>query len=91
MREINAQRVIVTMRDGTVFQGLTNIGSARRVSDFLRKVESMFIVLFDAVKAEGQEDKKVYFINKHHILWVEPLEVSQELEMQEELAMDGPE
>ena len=91
MRDINAKRVIVTMRDGTVFKGLINIGSARRVSDFFRKAESMFIILFDAVKAEGQEDEKVYFINKHHILWVEPIEVSREMEIHEELTLDSPE
>ena len=91
MRDINAQRVIITMRDGTVFQGLINIGSARRVSDFFRKAESTFIVLFDAVKAEGQEGEKVYFINKHHILWVEPIEVSREMEMHEDFTMDRPE
>ena len=91
MRDMNAQRVIITMRDGTVFQGRTNIGSARRVSDFFRKAEGMFIILFDAVKGEGQEEKKVYFLNRNYILWVEPGEVEHELEMREELAMDGPE
>lgn len=91
MRDMNAQRVIVTMKDGTAFQGLINIGSARRMSDFFRKLDGMFIVLFDAVKAEGQEEKKVYFLNKNHILWVEPSEVARALEMHEELAMDGPE
>ncbi len=51
----------------------------------------MFIVLFDSVKAEGQAAKKVYFLNKHHILWVEPLEISKETQAHEDLAMDGPE
>ncbi len=91
MRDINAQHVIITMRDGTVFEGLANIGSARRVSDFFRKVETMFIVLFDAVKAEGQEEKKVYFINKNHIMWIEPTEISQEIEIHRELRMDETE
>jgi hypothetical protein len=33
----------------------------------------LFIVLFDARKGEDSE-KKVYFINSNHILWVEPSE-----------------
>ncbi len=73
MKEMNARRVIITMIDGSVFLGCINIGSCRRLSDFLRKPESMFLVTFDASKGEGKE-KSIYFLNWNHILWVEPSE-----------------
>ncbi len=71
MKDLNAKQVIVAMADGTVFRGQTNIGSSRRVSDFFKKGESLFIVLFEASIGEGTA-KDVYFINKSHILWVKP-------------------
>ena len=74
MREMNAQRVIITMRDGSVFRGYINIGSSRRLSDFFRKPDSSrFVVMFDTTIGESEE-KGVYFLNWNHILWVEPQE-----------------
>ncbi len=75
MREMNVRQITVTMTDNSVFQGSLNVGSCRRLSDFFRKPENLFIVLFDARKGEDSE-KKVYFINLHHILWVEPNEAT---------------
>lgn len=78
MREMNAQRAIVTMKDGTVFRGSINIGSCRRLSDFFRKMDSgQFVVMFEATAGQSTE-KKVYFLNWNHILWVEPNELSGE-------------
>ena len=75
MREMNAQHVIITMRDKSVFRGYINIGSCRRVSDYFRKSDSSpFIVMFDTTMDENKE-KKVYFLNWNHILWVEPDEL----------------
>ena len=54
MREMNARKVIITMIDGTVFRGSINIGNSRRISDHLRKNESMF-VLFDATQGDEAE------------------------------------
>ncbi|MFZ0929380.1 MAG: hypothetical protein WAN11_12310 [Syntrophobacteraceae bacterium] len=72
MREMNAQRVNITMRDGSVFRGYINIGSCRRISDFFRKSDtSPFIVMFEAATGENKE-KGVYFLNWSHILWVQP-------------------
>ncbi|MHC1726402.1 MAG: hypothetical protein AB9866_10395 [Syntrophobacteraceae bacterium] len=71
MREMNAQEIIITMRDGSVFRGLINMGSCRRLSDFFRKIEATFIVLFDATVGEGSE-KGVYFLNRTNILWAKP-------------------
>ena len=73
MKEMNLRQVTITMIDNSVFRGCLNISSCRRLSDFFRKPESLFIVLFDARKGEDSE-KKVYFINSNHILWVEPSE-----------------
>ena len=78
MREMNAQRVNITMRDGSVFRGYINIGSCRRLSDFFRKPDnSPFIVMFEATIGESEE-KSVYFLNWNHILWVEPDEVGRQ-------------
>jgi hypothetical protein len=74
MREINARRVNITMRDGSVFRGYVNVGSCRRVSDFFRKSDiGPFIVMFETAVGESEE-KSVYFLNLNHILWVEPNE-----------------
>ncbi len=70
MREMNTRKIIVTMTDGTVFRGSINIGSSRRISDYFRRNESMF-VLFNATLDHGA-DKEVYFLNTRHILWVKP-------------------
>jgi hypothetical protein len=78
MREMNARRVNITMRDGSVFRGYINIGSSRRISDFFRKPDnSPFIVMFEAAIGESKE-KSVYFLNLNHILWVEPSEDDRE-------------
>ncbi|SPF46701.1 conserved hypothetical protein [Syntrophobacter sp. SbD1] len=78
MREINAHRVTITLRDGSVFRGSINIGSSRRLSDFFRKSDnSPFIVIFDTTVGQNKE-KGVYFLNWNHILWVEPNEVDDQ-------------
>jgi len=75
MREMNAQHVIVTMRDKSVFHGFINIGACRRLSDFFRKPDDTpFIVLFNTTVGESKEEG-VYFLNWNQILWVEPNEV----------------
>jgi hypothetical protein len=77
MREMNAHQVTIGMRDGSVFRGYINIGSNRRLSDFFRKSESPFIIVFETTIGEGKE-KGVYFLNWHHILWVEPGEAESQ-------------
>jgi hypothetical protein len=70
MREMNANKVVVRLVDGTLLRGKTNIGNARRLSDFFNKTDSLFLVFFD-VSMEDQEGG-VVFINRHHIMWVKP-------------------
>lgn len=75
MREMNAHCVTITMRDGSVFHGYINIGSCRRLSDFVTKADaSTFVVMFETTIDESKE-KNVYFINRDHILSVRPNEM----------------
>jgi hypothetical protein len=75
---MNARRVNITMRDGSVFRGYINIGSCRRISDFFRKTDNNpFVVMFETAIGESEE-KGVYFLNLNHILWVEPNEDDRE-------------
>jgi hypothetical protein len=89
MREMNAHRVIITMRDGTVFRGYINIGSSRRLSDFFRKPDgSPFVVVFEATSGENKE-KSVYFLNWSHILWVEPGELDESTSFPDGIASES--
>ncbi len=56
--------------DGSTIQGKVNLGVKERVSDLFTKSEQGFIVLVDATTKEGAG--KVLFVNKNHIVWVEP-------------------
>jgi len=89
MREMNAQQITITMRDKSVFRGYINIGSCRRVSDFFRKSDNNpFIVMFDATVDEGKE-KKVYFLNWSHILWVEPDELEEGVRLPANMVLES--
>jgi hypothetical protein len=79
MREMNSRKVIISMVDGTVFRGYTNIGTSRRLSDFFRKSENVFLVLFDSSIGNGT-GKDVYFINKDHIVWAAPDENASDMQ-----------
>jgi small nuclear ribonucleoprotein (snRNP)-like protein len=69
-REI--RRIIVKTADGATFVGKVNIGLKKRVSELFTKTSNQFIVLFDAEHSSGMG--KTFFINKDHIVWVEPEE-----------------
>ncbi len=89
MREMNAQRVIVTMRDGSVFRGYINIGSCRRLSDFFRKSDNTpFLVMFETTMGESKE-KSVYFLNWSHILWVEPNKLDDRTQFSGSIALES--
>ena len=70
MRDVNAKSVIVMLGDGTIMKGKTNIGNARRVSDYFNKPDNLFLVFFD-VSLPGQESG-VIFVNRNNIVWVRP-------------------
>jgi len=68
--KVNTKRITIRTADGSTLCGQVNIGENERVSDVFTKTENPFVVLFDAVTPHGSG--RVFFINKSHIVWVEP-------------------
>ncbi|MDB9823012.1 hypothetical protein OAC89_04850 [Deltaproteobacteria bacterium] len=64
--------IIIMTSDGSALSGKVNIGIKERVSDLFTKTENPFIVLSDVEHKDGSA--KVFFVNKNHIVWVEPKE-----------------
>lgn len=71
MPPMNAKKVLLKLRDGTVLRGTTNIGNSRRLSDFFNRSDNNFIVLFD-VSMKSQCGEGVIFLNKNEILYAVP-------------------
>jgi len=67
-RELRA--ITIKTIDGSTIQGKINLGVKERVSDLFTKSEQEFIILVDATAKGGRG--KVLFVNKNHIVWVEP-------------------
>ena len=65
---------IITVKtvDGSTIRGKLNISSRERVSEVFTQGADPFIVLVDADTKEAQN--KTVFVNKSHIVWVEPEE-----------------
>jgi len=62
----------ITVRtiDGSTFNGKVNISPDQRVSDIFTKGNRSFIVMVDVTSIDTSG--KTRFINKDHIVWVEP-------------------
>jgi len=62
----------ITVRtiDGSTFNGKVNISPDQRVSDLFTKSGLSFIVMVDVTSIDTSG--KTRFINKNHIVWVEP-------------------
>ncbi|MDD9304668.1 MAG: hypothetical protein HUK40_20915 [Desulfobacter sp.] len=65
--------------DGTLINGQVNISrnhGYERLSDFISDKKDPFLVVFNATlydkTIENSEKNKTLFVNKTHILWVEP-------------------
>lgn len=56
--------------DGTTIQGKVNVAPNPRVSELFTALKEPFVVIVDA--SYGQVRNKTMFINKRHIIWVEP-------------------
>ena len=69
-KRLDARKIVVRTVDGSVIRGKVNLAARERVSDLFTGSEEPFIVIFDA--SLGDTTKKVFFVNKRHILWVEP-------------------
>jgi hypothetical protein len=68
--KVNTKNITIRTADGSTLSGKINIGEKERVSDVFTKTDNPFVVLFDAATANGCG--RVFFINKTHIVWVEP-------------------
>ena len=63
-------KVAIKMIDGTILNGKVNLSSKQRVSDLFTKSSNPFIVVVGALSKDTED--KIMFINKNHIIWVEP-------------------
>jgi hypothetical protein len=64
------RKVTIKTTDGSTLTGTVNIGIKDRVSDLFTRSESPFVVLTEVETRDGSG--KVLFLNKRHIVWVEP-------------------
>ena len=62
--------VTIKTSDGSAVQGKVNISPNQRVSDLFNLQKGPFVVLVEATY--GDVRNKTLFINKEHIVWVEP-------------------
>ena len=62
--------------DGSVIQGKVNIAGKERVSEIFTSSDKPFIVMVDVRLRSGIAGK--LFINKQHIVWVEPKDTVKE-------------
>lgn len=68
--ETDYRTVTIKTIDGSTVQGKVNIASNQRVSDHLVQKNERFLVVIDANYQDFSG--KTLFINKNHIVWVEP-------------------
>ena len=66
------QSITVRTTDGSTINGKVNIADMDRVSDLFTKNDTPFIVMVDVMLKDAQG--KTRFVNKDHIVWVEPEE-----------------
>lgn len=64
--------VTIKTSDGATVQGKVNVLPNQRVSELFNLQEGPFVVLVSA--SYGEVHGKTLFINKDHIVWVEPEE-----------------
>ncbi len=62
--------ITIKISDGSSIQGKVNLTTKQRLSDLFTKDTAPFIVLIDVFFKDLQG--KTLFINKDHIVWVEP-------------------
>lgn len=71
-KEKNPEYKKITIRttDGSTIHGKVNVSPEDRVSDLFTCKEALFIVIVDVTSSD--HTNKTLFINKNHIVWVEP-------------------
>jgi hypothetical protein len=62
--------ITVRTTDGSTLNGQVNISPDQRVSDLFIRTDKSFIVMVGVTSSNLQG--KTRFINKNHIVWVEP-------------------
>lgn len=67
------KKITVRTSDGSTIYGEVNIADKQRVSDLFTTNEDLFIVMIDASLKDSTG--KTMFINKKHIVWVEPEDI----------------
>ena len=70
--EVNYRSITVKTTDGSTINGKVNLTSKQRVSDLFTESASPFLIMVDVVTKQGEG--KILFVNKNHIVWVEPEE-----------------
>lgn len=68
--ETDYRTITIKTSDGSTVQGRVNIAPNQRVSDLFTLQKGPFVVVIDA--GYGGVSGKTLFINKEHIIWVEP-------------------
>ena len=62
--------ITIRTTDGSTLNGKVNISPDQRVSDLFIRADKPFIVMVEVSSMDTQG--KIRFINKDHIVWVEP-------------------
>ncbi len=77
--KIRERIVRLKLVDGTLINGQVNVAhdpGYNRLSDLVREPEVSFLVLFNVTlygrETENSVKHKTLFVNKTHILWIEP-------------------
>jgi hypothetical protein len=68
--ETKYRSISIRTIDGSTLDGKVNIAESNRVSDLFIGGKAKFIVMVDVSFKDGHG--KTMFINKEHIVWVEP-------------------
>ena len=68
--ETDYRLITIKTSDGATVQGKVNISPNQRVSELFNLQKGPFIVMVDA--SYGEVKGKTLFINKEHVVWVEP-------------------
>ena len=69
-KTVEYRRVNVKTVDGSLLNGKVNIAANGRASDLFARTDQPFVIMVD-VQIEDKV-RKTMFINKDHIVWVEP-------------------
>ena len=68
--ETDYRTVTIKTIDGSTVQGKVNISPNQRISDLLTLQKGQFLVVVDSSYMDCSG--KTLFINKDHIVWIEP-------------------